>query len=186
MGVLTQHMFVEPVPPSQVAEAARWLGSLEEITLTCLTKKREKRFASMDQVIRALDRVVQLGGDEDSDFASRLAPLTGPLSASVRPEATDPLDPPSFHELRGAIDERAARSQGAVGRSRRGDHGRRGRGHRGRALAGAEGAPPRALRDGGPRSASASHRRRAGGRALECRVPRSPGPGPGDPRPRCR
>ena len=39
MGVLTQHMFVQPVPPSQVSASARELGALEDITLRCLAKK---------------------------------------------------------------------------------------------------------------------------------------------------
>src|ERR1019366_5165348 len=36
MGVLTQHMFVRPTPPSQVCETAKELGELEAITLKCL------------------------------------------------------------------------------------------------------------------------------------------------------
>src|SRR5438046_476732 len=39
MGVLTKHMFMDPDPPSQVNEAARELGALEDVTLRCLEKR---------------------------------------------------------------------------------------------------------------------------------------------------
>ncbi|MBV9947515.1 MAG: serine/threonine protein kinase, partial [Myxococcales bacterium] len=55
MGVLTQHMFVQPVPPSQVTAAASGLGALEEITLVCLAKKPEGRYPSMEALATALE-----------------------------------------------------------------------------------------------------------------------------------
>jgi serine/threonine-protein kinase len=58
MGVLTQHMFVQPVPPSQVTAAAGELGALEEITLVCLSKKPEDRYASMALLSAAIERAV--------------------------------------------------------------------------------------------------------------------------------
>jgi serine/threonine-protein kinase len=113
MGVLTQHMFVEPVPPSQVSNAAKELGALESITLTCLAKKPEERFASMDDLIAAIDDVVRLSGDEGVDLRSSSNP---PASArgSSRSRPSSPLSPvrtpaegaefPSLAELRAAID----------------------------------------------------------------------------------
>jgi serine/threonine protein kinase len=65
-GVLTQHMFVQPVPPSQVPEAAKELGALEAITLRCLAKRPEERFASMDDLIRAIDDAVRPRGADDT------------------------------------------------------------------------------------------------------------------------
>ena len=59
MGILTKHLYVQPVPPSQVLVTAS-LGGLEDITLRCLEKKPGKRFASMSELLRAFDRVVEL------------------------------------------------------------------------------------------------------------------------------
>ena len=56
MGVLTQHMFVKPVPPSQASVGAQTLGALEEVTLVCLAKKPEERYASMDKLAVEIDR----------------------------------------------------------------------------------------------------------------------------------
>jgi eukaryotic-like serine/threonine-protein kinase len=48
MGVLTQHMFVKPKPPSTVVPArADQLGSLEDIALRALEKKPEDRYQTM-------------------------------------------------------------------------------------------------------------------------------------------
>jgi eukaryotic-like serine/threonine-protein kinase len=55
-GVLTQHMFVNPVPPSQVIAGARELGALEEIALVCLAKKPEQRYPSMGRLEAEVDR----------------------------------------------------------------------------------------------------------------------------------
>ena len=57
MGVLTQHMFVPPTVPSELVAPGTTLGPLEGITLTCLEKAPEDRFASMDELVRALRQV---------------------------------------------------------------------------------------------------------------------------------
>ena len=105
MGVLTQHMFVQPVPPSQVSEAARELGALEEITLICLEKRPEDRFESMNDLVEAIDRVVRLRDDGSVEVASRADSPTrpGPRSAPFR--IADELEPPTFEELRAATDD---------------------------------------------------------------------------------
>jgi eukaryotic-like serine/threonine-protein kinase len=112
MGVLTQHMFVEPVPPSQVANAAQQLGSLESITLTCLAKKPEDRFASMDDLIAAIDDVVRLSGDEGVDLRSSSNPPSfaggssrSRPSSALRSSAAEGAEFPSLAELRAAIDD---------------------------------------------------------------------------------
>jgi eukaryotic-like serine/threonine-protein kinase len=75
MGVLTQHMFVKPVPPSEVLVAAGIafapheageLAHLERVTLICLSKKPEERYASMADLALAVDH-----GSPDVDPASR-------------------------------------------------------------------------------------------------------------------
>ena len=53
MGVLTQHMFVQPATPQRASPARRdELGALEDITMACLAKKPEDRYASMDRARR--------------------------------------------------------------------------------------------------------------------------------------
>jgi serine/threonine-protein kinase len=107
MGVLTQHMFVQPVPPSRVAPSGREMGALEDITLVCLGKKPEERFASMQDLVSALDHVVRQRPDGTTEIATRLADVAGielPQSsrapASVRFRMADELEPPTFEEIR--------------------------------------------------------------------------------------
>jgi eukaryotic-like serine/threonine-protein kinase len=128
MGVLTQHMFVKPVPPSQVADSAKELGALEAITLKCLEKQPEDRYASMDDVVLAIDQLVQVSGDDGMPPtpSSSWSPADpGGLSARGRASrvppvpqssagAVAPADPPTFDELRAAIDGAGLpRSRGA-------------------------------------------------------------------------
>ncbi|MGD0528919.1 MAG: serine/threonine-protein kinase, partial [Polyangiaceae bacterium] len=104
MGVLTQHMFVQPLRPSQVSAAARELGALEEITMVCLAKKPEERYGSMEELSAALDEVVQSRSDGRVEIAGRLAPRQSGPPASVRYRMADELEPPSLAEMRVAID----------------------------------------------------------------------------------
>jgi serine/threonine-protein kinase len=85
MGVLTQHMFVRPVPPSRVPAAVEDLGELEGIVLRCMEKKPEDRFGSMDDVIQTLDDVVLQGGEADGDMPWRARPSVerGPARAAL-------------------------------------------------------------------------------------------------------
>src|SRR6185312_10249809 len=64
MGVLTKHMFMEAEPPSQVNEAARELGALEDVTLRCLEKRPEARYASMDELVADIESIVHFTGDK--------------------------------------------------------------------------------------------------------------------------
>jgi serine/threonine-protein kinase len=103
MGVLTQHMFVQPVPPSQVSDAAKELGALEQITLICLEKRPEDRFGSMQDLVDALDRVVRVGDGGVVDIASVLDTHPSRAQASVRYRMADELEPPTLEEMRVAI-----------------------------------------------------------------------------------
>ncbi len=103
MGVLTQHMFARPPRPSEVAGAARELGALEDITMTCLAKTPEDRFTSMDALIGGIDRVVQLEGESDTDLGPRPSSRPDALSRSVRPAMPDEIELPTFDEMRGAL-----------------------------------------------------------------------------------
>jgi serine/threonine-protein kinase len=103
MGVLTKHMFMDPEPPSHVHEAARELGALEDVTLKCLEKKPEGRYASMQELIDEIETIAQFSGDKlfivrpsshlKKPF-SRLAPLPG---------LADQLEMPSRSELRDSL-----------------------------------------------------------------------------------
>ena len=55
MGILSKHMFQDPIPPSQVKGAA--LGAIEDIILHALAKKAGDRYQTMGEVIADLDRV---------------------------------------------------------------------------------------------------------------------------------
>jgi serine/threonine protein kinase len=104
MGVLTQHMFVQPVPPSRVCEAAAELGALEDITLVCLAKKPEERYAAMADLVHAIDGVVRVTGEGTAEIAKHLEDRPSRLPRSVRFKMADELEPPSLAEMRVAID----------------------------------------------------------------------------------
>jgi serine/threonine-protein kinase len=72
MGVMTQHMYVDPVPPRQVLGVTEQLGALEEITLRCLEKKPSARYPSMRHVLEALDEA--LGVEAEGRITVKPAP----------------------------------------------------------------------------------------------------------------
>ncbi len=87
MGILSKHMFEQPLPPSQVKGAG--LGAIEDVILKALAKKQEERYQSMGQLVADLDAiatggVIQIGG-------RGVAP-PGNLA--------DALEPPSRTEMR--------------------------------------------------------------------------------------
>ena len=101
MGVLTQHMFSRPIPPSEVAGAVGELGQLETIAMRCLAKRPDERFGSMDDLIANLDRVVGLDGEADAD----LGPPSSMARVSRKGSSTPPApQPPTFAEIRWHID----------------------------------------------------------------------------------
>jgi len=106
MGVLTQHMFVQPTPPSQVSVAARELGALEDITMACLAKKPEERYASMNALVEAIREVVQARSEGKIEIARHSSPGSRPPAppVSVKWKMADELEPPSLAEMRVAID----------------------------------------------------------------------------------
>jgi serine/threonine-protein kinase len=103
MGVLTQHMFVQPIPPSQVSEAAQELGALEDATLRCLEKRPEGRFASMADLLSALDAAVVVRDDGSAHIAASSAPRQSAGSPGVRYAMADELEPPTREEARLAL-----------------------------------------------------------------------------------
>jgi serine/threonine-protein kinase len=105
MGVLTQHMFARPPRPSEVVGAAREHGALEDITMICLAKRPEERFASMDALVGAIDGVVPLDGEAEVELGPRPSSSGGDrVSRSARPPMPDEIELPTFAEMRLAID----------------------------------------------------------------------------------
>jgi serine/threonine protein kinase len=105
MGVLTQHMFVEPVPPSRVSERARELGALEGVILRALEKKPEQRYATMQELASDIERLSSFG----ADGSLRVAPAQDGGGVS-RPgfSLAGALEPPSdAHPSVPLIDRRA-------------------------------------------------------------------------------
>jgi serine/threonine-protein kinase len=99
MGVLTKHMFMVPEPPSRVNAAVRELGALEDVTLRCLEKKPEARYASMDALIVEIESIARVGAGD------RLEILRPRSEAAARPAfaLADELEPPAREELEGEL-----------------------------------------------------------------------------------
>jgi len=90
MGVLTKHMYMAPTPPSQIVGTEK-LGALEEVTLRCLEKKPDNRYASLRELVADLDRVLTLTS-EPRVFPRKSLPVPRSLLA-------DELELPSREEL---------------------------------------------------------------------------------------
>jgi serine/threonine protein kinase len=98
MGVLTQHMFVQPKPPSTVCpERAEELGPLENIALRALEKRPEDRYQTMHGLAADLEKAERGESVERSIRPSSLRPpsgvITGP-GTTTRPRMSDPPRPP--------------------------------------------------------------------------------------------
>jgi serine/threonine-protein kinase len=83
MGVLTQHIYMKPRPPSELLGPAATLGELESIVLRCLEKKPERRFASMQDLARVLDEVPAKRLASSPESASAISPQRLVWDASV-------------------------------------------------------------------------------------------------------
>ena len=126
MGVLTKHMFEAPVPPSQLTGgAARELGALEDVTLKALAKRAEERYGSMLELLRDIERIVQIGHDGRVSVAPEVEGLKRPAIGSVSESdrgrilgsLADELEPPARAELAAAASndrERRVRRAGLI------------------------------------------------------------------------
>jgi serine/threonine-protein kinase len=87
LGVLTQHMFSPVRRPSEVYPGAGASPRLEAIALRCLAKAPDERFASMDEVLAALEGADAGGpgvGDDGDASPAALRPSSAHLAASTR------------------------------------------------------------------------------------------------------
>jgi serine/threonine protein kinase len=87
MGVLTQHMFVRPKPPSTLRQdQGTELGALEDITLRALEKKPEDRYQTMHGLAADLEKASRGESVTRAIKPSSLRPppgeMSGPPSAS--------------------------------------------------------------------------------------------------------
>lgn len=73
MGILTKHLFEQPVPPSQINPAAAISAEIEHITLKALSKERNERFQSMAEMAAAISQV-----------SGRMTRPTGDIAVSPR------------------------------------------------------------------------------------------------------
>ena len=90
MGVLTKHMYMAPTPLSQIAGTEK-LAALEDLTLRCLEKKPDHRYATLRDLIEDLDRVFVVTAQQ------RAAPRH--RRATPRSVLADELELPSREEL---------------------------------------------------------------------------------------
>ncbi|UJR86480.1 serine/threonine protein kinase [Sandaracinus amylolyticus] len=89
MGILSKHMFEQPLPPSQV-QGTKGLGAVEDVILKSLAKKPEDRYQSMSELIDDLDKIAG-GGQLAIGRRGGIAP-PGNLA--------DALEPPTRTEMR--------------------------------------------------------------------------------------
>ncbi len=60
MGILTQHITVQPTPPHQVAPDREIPGEIEAVILKAMAKEADERYQSMAEVIADLTRVAEV------------------------------------------------------------------------------------------------------------------------------
>ncbi len=117
MGVLTQHMFVAPRPPSEIVpELSGKLGALEAIVLRALEKEPSARFATMQELGAAVGAAIEARGVTPSwpsppTPSSRRTPLPRGIA--------DDLELPTMGEIRDRLSaadglERRSRARTAV------------------------------------------------------------------------
>jgi tRNA A-37 threonylcarbamoyl transferase component Bud32 len=99
MGVLTQHMFAEPIPPSRLVRDAGELGALEDVILRALEKKPEMRYQTMQALAADVQKVVRFAPDGVADVAPRLEAPPRRARTPLFPMA-DRLEVPGRQELR--------------------------------------------------------------------------------------
>jgi serine/threonine-protein kinase len=92
MGVLTQHIYLKPTPPSQRLLGVSGMGPIERIVLRCLQKRPERRFQTMAELVAAIQALPPsaLPHTAPSEAAAPLPPPPPELlnsSALTRPPA---------------------------------------------------------------------------------------------------
>ncbi len=104
MGVLTQHMFVKPVPPSQVSEGGDGRGGLgctRRRHPARARKKPEQRYGTMQELAAAIERVSSF----QPDGSLRVAPSAAEAVVPSRPvfAMANALEPATREEANAPI-----------------------------------------------------------------------------------
>ncbi|HSQ62749.1 MAG TPA: protein kinase, partial [Polyangiaceae bacterium] len=103
MGVLTQHMYAAPTPPTKLSpRLARELGPLEPVILRALEKEPEARHATMDAFAGAITEALGRAAGPTPSWPAPQSP-----SQRAPRGIADELELPSLAELRGSV-ERAS------------------------------------------------------------------------------
>jgi len=119
MGVLTQHMFVAPKPPSEVVPTLGGrLGALEAVMLRALEKDPAARFASMAELADAVRQAIEARGVAPSWPSPDLSPQAGtPGRPSGPPRGiADNLELPTTSEIRDSLTATETSARRARGR----------------------------------------------------------------------
>lgn len=112
MGILTKHIFENPVPPTHLASAPSIPADVEQIVLKAMSKDREDRFQSMTEMAAAISQSTGRVSRSTADvmaFPSRISdslpPVEGRKSVTAAPSKERSLpdtgSPPEAIVLRG-------------------------------------------------------------------------------------
>jgi serine/threonine-protein kinase len=104
MAVLTQHMFVEPTPPSAICGPSRFgpLAPLEAIILRALEKRLDRRYESMRALADALRRLEVEPWSEQAPASFRLDARGASTSSAPVDDVAGVARPPTPAEADGA------------------------------------------------------------------------------------
>jgi serine/threonine-protein kinase len=84
MGVLTQQLYAEPRPPSEVVQLSPAERPIERVILRCLSKSRDSRYASMSELLADLNSLLgTLAPSELADSARLRSPSVRPPMDSI-------------------------------------------------------------------------------------------------------
>jgi serine/threonine-protein kinase len=102
MGVLTKHMYMAPTPITQITGTEK-LAALEDVTLRCLEKKPDHRYATLRELVEDLDRVFAVTG--------RARPTPRHRRATPPSVLADELELPSRAELTVGLEQAGHRAR---------------------------------------------------------------------------
>jgi eukaryotic-like serine/threonine-protein kinase len=88
VGILSQQLYQDPVPPREAAPRANIPGSFEAIILKCMAKKPERRYQSMQELREDLLDLEARIGKTDLDAEARAARTPDPAEVSASVDGT--------------------------------------------------------------------------------------------------
>jgi serine/threonine protein kinase len=88
VGILSQQLYQDPVPPREAAPRANIPGTFEAIILKCMAKKPERRYQSMQELREDLLDLEARIGKTDLDAEARAARTPDPAEVSASVDGT--------------------------------------------------------------------------------------------------